>query len=399
MAARLDFTADAANESGSRISSVPLLGEGFDQPPKHDLSEHPASSSAYSSSYEGEPEIAESPETDAKSGKRRFWGLGKKKEDDKIKKKREGALATAPSGPTSSISPVQSGSPLHSPKLGQTGPASHPTSHPYSSPSSPGRHIHSSSPRVSSPASSQIFERNVQEDSIYASASPAIPAHITTENHIPPVLDSASAAITDDHLDPDSVEIVMHSAHQPAALAVTGAGTGEVSALPCHDDFVIIPDNDDAASNYGALDSTDVRRLSFISFADVVHAEHVQAEHADHGGGKDSIPLPGAVTLPSSRAVNRSPSPIRSPASSHGLGGSPSASGSGSLKGHEGPSGPSFRGPGSPYSGHSPPTGELTIETMRQALRKTGSGDLSGGRSQPMSAVGGDDGTVEHPFR
>lgn len=399
MAARLDFAAEAANESGSRISSVPLLGEGFDHPPKHDPSEHPVSSSAYSSSYEGEQEIAESPETDVKSGKRRFWGLGKKKEDEKIKKKREGAQATISSGPASSVSPVPSGSPLHSPILAHATPASHPTSHPYSSPSSPGRHIHSSSPRVSSPASSQIFERNVQEDSIYASASPAIPAHITTENHIPPVLDSASAAITDDHLDPDSVEIVMHSAHQPAALAVTGAGTGEASGLPCQDDFVIVPDNDDAASNYGALDSTDVRRLSFISFADVVHAEHVQAEHADHGGGKDAIPLPGAATLPSLRAVNRSPSPIRSPASSHGLGGSPSASGSASFKGHEGPSGPSFRGPGSPYSGHSPPTGELTIETMRQALRKTGSGDLSGGRSQPMSAVGGDDGATEHSFR
>lgn len=399
MAASLDYAADAANESGSRISSVPLLGEGFDHPPKHDLSENAASASAYSSSHDGELEIVESPEIDVKSGKRRFWGLGKKKEDDKIKKKREGALANTSPGPASSISTARSGSPLHSPILGYGPPASHPTSHPYSSPSSPGRHIHSSSPRVSSPASSQIFERNVQEDGIYASASPAIPAHITTENHIPPVLDSASAAITDDHLDPDNVEIVMHSAHQPAALAVTGAGTSEASGLPSQDDFVTVPDNDDAASNYGALDSTDVRRLSFISFADVVHAEHVQAEQADHGIGKDSIQLPGASTLPSLRALNRSPSPIRSPTSSHGLGGSPSASGSLSTKGNEVPSGPSFRGPGSPYSGHSPPTGELTIETMRQALRKTGSGDLSGGRSQPMSAVGGDDGTVEHPFR
>lgn len=399
MAARLDFAADAANESGSRISSVPLLGEGFDHPPKNDLSENPASSSTYSSSYDGEQETGESPEVDTKSGKRRFWGLGKKKEDDKIKKKREGALATTSSGPAPSISTAQSGSPLRSPTLSYGPPASHPTSHPYGSPSSPGRNIHSSSPRMSSPASSQIFERNVQEDGIYASNSSATPAHITTENHIPPVLDSASAAITDDHLDPDSVEIVMHSAHQPAALAVTGAGTSEASGLLCQDDFVAFPDNDDAASNYGALDSTDVHRLSFISFADVVHAEHVQAEHADHGGGRDSIHQPGAAALHSQRAINRSPSPIRSPASSHGLGGSPSASGSVSFKGHEASSGPSFRGPGSPYSGHSPPTGELTIETMRQALRKTGSGDLSGGRSQPMSAVGGDDGTVEHPFR
>ena len=399
MAATLGSATDAGNGSGSRISSVPLLGEGFDHPPKNDLSENHTSASSYPSSGDGEQETAERPEVDLKGSKRRFWGMGKKKEDEKIKKKREGALATASSGPAPPISAVQSGSPLPSSGMGSNSPASHPTSHPYGAPSSPGRNIHSSSPRMSSPASSQIFERNVQEDGIYASASPAIPAHITTENHIPPVLDSASAAITNDHLDPDSVEIVMHSAHQPAALAVTGAGTGEATGAPWQDDLVAYPDNDDAASNYGALDSTDVRRLSFISFADVVHAEHVHAEHADHSGGKDAPHLPSIAAIPPQRVVNRSPSPIRSPASSHGLGGSPSASGSVSFKGHEAASASGFRGPGSPYSAHSPPTGELTIETMRQALRKTGSGDLSGGRSQPMSAVGGDDGMIEQPFR
>ncbi len=400
MAASSDPAADAADGSGSRISSVPVLGEGFDHPQKYGLSENPATTATHPNIHDGELETAESMEADSKSGRRRFWGLGKKKEDDKIKKKREGALATTSSGPAPPVSTARSVSPSYSPGTSYGPPGYHPISHPYGPPSSPGRNIHSSSPRMSSPASSQIFERNVQEDGLYTSASPAIPAHITTENHIPPVLDSASAAITDDHLDPDSVEIVMHSAHLPAALAVTGGGTCEATGAPWQDDLVAHPENDDAASNYGALDSNDVRRLSFISFADVVHAEHVHAEHADYPAGRDSLHLSGAAAPPSLTAINRSPSPIRSPASSHGLGGSPSASGSASFKGHDAFSSHGFRGPGSPYSGHSPPTGgELTIETMRQALRKTGSGDLSGGRSQPMSAVGGDDGTIEHPFR
>lgn len=313
-----------------------------------------------------------------------------------MRRKREEVLAAASSGPAPPTSTVQPVSPSHSPGTGYGSPAPYTTSHPYGSPSSPGRNIHSSSPRMSSPASSQIFERNVQEDGIYASTSPAIPAHITTENHIPPVLDSASAAITNDHLDPDNVEIVMHSAHQPAALVVTGTGTCEAPGVTWPDDLVAHPDNDDAASNYGALDSADVRRLSFISFADVIHAEHVHAEHADHSGAKDSVHVSSTAALPAQNFVHRSPSPIRLPTPSHGLGGSSSASGSASYRGHEGPG---FRGPGSPYSVHSPSTGELTIETMRQALRKTGSGDLSGGRSQPMSAVGGEGGTVEHSFR
>jgi hypothetical protein len=399
MAASLGPAADAANGSGSRISSVPLLGEGFEHSPKYDLAENSTSAKTYSTSYDDEEqETAESPEADSKSGRRRFWGLGRKKEDEKAKKK-QAVMATTSSGPAPPTSAAQFASPLHSPGMGYGPSGSHPSSHPYASPSSPGRNMHSS-PRMSSPASSQIFERNVQEDGLYASASPAIPAHITTENHIPPVLDSASAAITDDHLDPDSVEIVMHSAHQPAALAVTGTGTSEATGAPWQDDLVAHPDNDDAASNYGALDSNDVRRLSFISFADVVHAEHVHAEHADHSCGRDSIHLSSAAAPPSMTAFYRSPSPIRSPAASHGLDGSSPTSGSVSFKGHDTSFGHGFRGPGSPHTGHSPPTGgELTIETMRQALRKTGSGDLSGARSQPMSAVGGDDGTVEHPFR
>lgn len=391
MAVRLDDQARDANyESGSRISSVPLLGEGF--------SENANPTAASLGSHDGEQGIIENLEVDSKTGKRRFWGLGKKKEDEKVKKKRDPTLAAPIPAAGPSIPTIRPASPVHSPRMAQISSSHHPTSHPYGAPASPGRNVHTSSPHVSSPASSQIFERNVQDDGLHGSASHAIPAHITTENHIPPVLDASSAAITDNHLNPDNVEIVTHSAHQPAAVTVTGAGISEAIGIPWQDDLVAHPDNDDAASNYGALDANDVRRLSFISFADVVHAEH--AEHADHTNNRDSIHLSGTSSIPPLAAFNRSPSPVRSPGSSHGLGGSPSLSGSASFQGLDGSPNYGGRGPGSPFSGHSPPTGgELTIETMRQALRKTGSGDLSGARSQPLSAVGGEDGTVEHPFK
>lgn len=371
---------DAGDDSGSRTSSVPLLGEGF--------TESSIVSSGQPKTGAGKgPDVGDIPDLDGKTGKRRFWGLGKKKEDDKTKRKKDAAPNNAQSTSTGSRTVMRPISPVTG--VGIIPPPSRTTSHPYGAPSSPGRNLRSSSSGIPSPASSQIFERSVQEDGLAASASPAIPAHITTENHIPPVLDASTSAITDDHLNPDNVEIVMHAAHQPAAVTVTGAGTSEAAGTSWSDDLVAHPDNDDAASNYGALDSNDVRRLSFISFADVVHAEHV-----DHSGSiAPSVSSPLAT-------LNRSPSPFRS-SSSQGLGGSPVLSGSGSSRGLETSPNRGGRAPGSPFSGHSPPSdrGELTIETMRQALRKTGSGDLSGARSQPMSATGGDDGNVEQSFK
>ncbi|MCJ1481425.1 hypothetical protein MMC06_001583 [Schaereria dolodes] len=392
MAAKRDDTASSiSNEPGSRTSSVPLLGEGF--------SETTTSTVAPSTSADSEQEGAGSIEEDPKSGKRRFWGLGKKKEDDRLKKKKE--AATTSSGFTGL--PIKAAMPpshsIQSPDKANANSPVQSASLPYGAPSSPGRNISSSSPRISSPASSQIFERNVQEEGVYTSASPAIPAHITTENHIPPVLDASTAALTDDHLNPDNVEIVMHSAHQPAAVTVTGTGSSEAAGTSWPDDLVAHPDNEDAASNYGALDANDLRRLSFISFADVVHAEHV--EHADHSIGRDFVHLSGIPNMAPLPPVNRSPSPVRSPVIPSGIGGSPPLSASPSFKGLETSPNRGGRAPGSPRAaGHSPPTaGELTIETMRQALRKTGSGDLSGARSQPMSAVGGDDGSIDQSFR
>jgi hypothetical protein len=361
-------------------SDMPRLGEGFSETT-------PTATTPVAPSTEQEaPQTTEQePAKGLAGGFRKLLNLGKKKEEPKST-----TAATTSQPPTSQPEPTKPRTPL-SPLYPSSGPTSNTSSPayppaPYNLPSSPNRALRSPSPRLISPASSQIFERNVQEDGLATTASPAIPAHITTENHIPPVLDASTAALTDDHLDPDSVEIVMSSAHQPAAVTVTGmvnGGGSDVVGGVWSEDLGNHPDSEDAASNYGALDSADVRRLSFISFADVVHAEQ-----ADHSSLRDSILLNTA-----SPAGARSPSPIRSPVSPVG------SSGFGPLEGSPN------RGvgalPGSPrlHYGHSPPAaGELTIETLSQSIRKSGSRDLTGARmpvaptSAPMSEGPGSDG-------
>ncbi|KMU72519.1 hypothetical protein CISG_09506 [Coccidioides immitis RMSCC 3703] len=210
---------------------------------------------------------------------------------------------------------VRPPSPLIPLNLGRSSVSPHGTKNASMAPSSPGRQF-PSSPRTHSPASSQIFERSVQEDIGPSQTSPAIPSHIMTENHIPPILDASSAALTDVRLDPDSVEIITHNFHQPASLAVSGHLDHALSASWCDEaNSQRMADVDDSASNYGAPhDPTDVRRLSFVSFADVVHGE--LAETADHISVGDSTYVGGLSTF---GARNRSPSPFHSPvSSSHG---------------------------------------------------------------------------------
>lgn len=277
-----------------------------------------------------------------KSRKRDFFRFGKK--DDTKKKDINGGLR--PVSPLTGLD-AKPGSPRNSPYRA------------------------TASPRTHSPASSMIFERSVQEDVAVAQASPQIPSHIITENHIPPALDATSEAITDRKLDPDSVEIVTHSAHQPAAVTITEGFDAPISPIMSEESH-LKPDGDNL-SNYANLDSVDVRRLSFISFADVVHGEH------DSEVRRDS-----AITSHPNIGAPRSPSPFRSPVSSAAMGTSPPTSVSPSV--HE-------------ASPHRAPLGDLNVETMRQALRKTGSGDLSNFRSPPLSAVGNDEGKAEKSFK
>lgn len=311
---------------------------------------------------------------EGKTGKRRLFGFGKKKKDTKKKETtKANASLAAGNNSTTVAQPVVGNAPVESPQR-------HPSDQPYPASSSPHPKLFSSSPRPVSPAGSQIFERDVQESALPVATSPAIPSHIQTENHIPPVLDASSEAITS-RVDPDTVEIVTHSSHQPAtipaSMSATGVGSLEPSGGNASYDASGSPEKDDATSYYGSLDSPDIKRLSFISFSDIV-----QSEHAEHAGSKDPIYVAGLSSLSSGH--NRSPSPIRSPVSSQGLGTSPPTSQSASLKGID--MSTKGRPLGSPTSTlASLGSSELTIETMTQALRRTGSADLSGARSQPLS--------------
>ncbi|KAM0555134.1 hypothetical protein ACHAPJ_006485 [Fusarium lateritium] len=340
---------------------------------------------------------------DGKSKMRSLFSLGKKKS----------SLTKSDTNHTTNDSKPESRSESQTPSNANSNPASPPLSRDPSKlssnqqswtsageqgfvlPSSPGRGF-TGSPRLSSPATSQIFERDVQDSSVLMPNSPAIPTHIQTENYIPPVLDDASEAITNEKLDPDTVEIVTHTSHQPAAVTVTGTNNGVPSYDPSASEWAaelasfadreaVLTDN---ASNYGSLDSSDVRRLSFISFADVVQAEHNPP--AGVASSRDSIHLAGLTSLPPA-AVNRSPSPIRSPVSSQGPETSPPTSNPGSMKGIE--LSPTRRPLGSPTSTNNlklnASGGDLNIETMSQALRRTGSSDLSNVRSGPTSPIEG----------
>lgn len=327
-------------------------------------------------------------------GKRKILGLGQKKEGAAKEERAEETQRTMSptSAPTLLPSPPltdQRASPRGSPRVRPVGIGASPNR----------RSMHrSASPGLHSPASSAIFERNVQEPE----DSSAIPAHIKTEDHIPPALDASSLAITDNHLNPDEVEIVMHSAHQPASTAVAGGMADSVySPSLAHDESMASShaDVNEPASDYGSLDMTDPRRLSFISFADVVQAEHVEQDR-ELLGSSEALQFQSLAST-----ANRSPSPVRSPASSHGMSTSPPTSGAASPRLADNGR---TRSPGSPMSPmhgtSSPPLGSgepaLQIETMRQALRKTHSGDLSGHRSQPLSAVSLEDSAADRaPFK
>ncbi len=325
------------NDSTSASSPEPALGEGFKEPlptPATGLDENPVDTATQKAEDGIKPTI------------KRLFGFGKK--DDTKDKSFNDNKKHHPTT-LSSAHPYQSQSPpLHSGALSQA------------------------SPRLVSPAGSQIFERDVQETAAVIPASPAIPAHIQTENHIPAVLDASSEAITDKGLDPDSVEIITHASHLPAASVVGGDG---MTTCYYEGQDASPQKGEGEAQSYGALDNADIRRLSFISFADVVHSE--QAEHLATsqtlGQSQSKIHHAGLITLAQGQ---RSPSPIGSRGSS-----SPGASVSAVEMS------PARRPLGSPNLQSLSPDknpGELTIETMSQALRKTRSGDL-GGRSAPMS--------------
>jgi hypothetical protein len=278
--------------------------------------------------------------------------------------------------------------------------------------SSPSR-LRSSSPRLQSPASTEIFERNVQEpipiQTLHNELSPAhIPNHVLTEDHIPAALEASAEAITSSNLNADDVEIVTATSHQPAGASLASSSTTDVSSHlppsllhqasdasehaslnPTSSGFLPPPSHfeEENASSYGALDPNDVHRLSFISFADVVQSEHAHPPVAsDYAvGSRDSLhisPQP-TTTSPRSPSSTYSGSGIVTPPLTLGQ----STNQIESALGRHADQSPVRSIPvvGSP--GANSAHGELTIETMRQAVRKTASGDLGGVRSTNLSPV------------
>ncbi|KAK4556626.1 hypothetical protein LTR86_006197 [Recurvomyces mirabilis] len=375
---------------------------------------------------------------DPKTGKRRIFGLelgGKKREEGGARSMESSPAVGSGMLPSTQAAINAMRGPSTTTNTSERKPHPQPIPisprHPYPSAlgaaaASPSR-LRSSSPRLHSPASSEIFERSVQEpiplSNLQDELSPAhIPTHVLTEDHIPPALEASVEAITSSKLGADEVEIVTSSAHQPAGEKVLEGSASHVdlrelhspsglrhagseTAAEMHSSLGQLPSTgnlmeDEGASTYGQLDPNDVRRLSFISFADVVQTEHQQqaATGSSLGelGSKDSLhmaspssSLPGS--FPTQVHEQHAGSPLRSPASPKScLGGgvtTPPLPGVSINPAADQSPVRSNTHIGSPPGQH----GELNIETMRQAVRKTASGDLSGVRNSGLSPISSPD--------
>ncbi|KAK6530356.1 hypothetical protein TWF694_003712 [Orbilia ellipsospora] len=297
--------------------------------------------------------------TPTQQKRRSFFNFGKKKQDDK-----SGTPPTA-----SGIPPITTISP---PETKSTNTGTNSTA----SPVSPVRSSHfgsqrrskNTSPRLST---SSIFERNVQDPSL-PPGSPSIPSHFSTENHIPAVLEATSLTITDSSVDPDRVEIVSSTSHH--------------TVLPHHPESYSNPWAEDSAHSgdesighgyTSSLASADKRRLSFISFADVVQAENEQAGHSSSNlepslGSQPPLQVHHQPQSQQSAPSLRSNSPVRTPPH---LPHSPPGTGLGlsDFSMEKDMSIPDRQsGTGAAAQAH----GEVTVQTLSQALRKHGSTDF-----------------------
>lgn len=348
--------------------------------------------------------------------KRSFFGFGRKKEKrdksppspplaspTRIVSDKPPLLPLLPSMPSINASPPPSTDTTPAPKSPVVTTPTKPTVTPQSPTISPQRSLASASPpplarpataATASPprlstSSSMIFERNVQEQT--STSSSAIPAHMQTEDMIPPVLEAASTAITDRDCGVDEVEIVTHSIHQPAVSVVAPALSNSASPIfenPAPNRLSrqgsppsapsIAESLTSATTSCEDISSTtaDKRRLSFISFADVVQAEQADPSPATPANRSPSrgSPVQSAVDSVSiatiSEQLRRSPSPIRG-------GGLGAAVAAGSPPKSSLPGSFSSRNGDMSSSHSSGDRGELMVETMRQALRKTGSGEFA----------------------
>ena len=144
------------------------------------------------------------------------------------------------------------------------------------------------------------------------------------------MLSASSLAITDNSVSVDEVQIVTTTTHQPAvSVVLTSNPASPTSVSPT----TTRSGSQETLDGVGAAEK---RRLSFISFADVVQSEQTSTANSPERG---SPVLKGRGTI--EEALRRSPSPVRL---------------------------------GSAVSAELNP--DLSVQTMRQALRKSASGDL-----------------------
>lgn len=324
--------------------------------------------------------------------------------------------ATDSSAPV--ITSSSSGAPYSPPHAlsGIFGAGSHPprTGSPLGSPSGrgglrSGTGTANASPRHLSPATSQIFERDVQEPTPLTTSElgQAVPAHLQTEDHIPAVLDQSVEVITDSKVNPDDVEIVMHKDHVPAAAVAEAAVAGNMSdsgflsaphsemgdasqstfpSIAAH----LAPTPEDSTNSaqvpyYGTVNPADPRRLSFISYADIIHAQHPERSDSAHHP-LSQVSTPGFRTQSPARASSpQIPSSSKPFASTANLGvgseyGTPGrrssvASGAGAGYGRRGSVGIGGLHGGNPASAnvegglpHGEMRGEIVVESMRNAM-------------------------------
>ncbi|KAK9354734.1 hypothetical protein V1523DRAFT_120762 [Lipomyces doorenjongii] len=129
-----------------------------------------------------------------------------------------------------------------------------------------------SSPRVSSPDSSMIFERQVQDPVLTASG---VPSHHHSENLIPPVLAASCEALTDESVDPEDVEVVSVTRPYSNSIHRTNSAVSLASIASSAASFqAVSPKSSSSTATSTApapTSSSSTHRLSFYTYADVVH--------------------------------------------------------------------------------------------------------------------------------
>ncbi|KAK6337560.1 hypothetical protein TWF730_002957 [Orbilia blumenaviensis] len=344
-----------SNHTMTTASAPAPLGESIHQLPPDTIS--------------GESEKAQLTPTQQK--RRSFFSFGKKKQPNSEDSSKNSSAVAIP--PITTISPPET-------KSTDTNSTTSPVSPVRSSHFGSQRRSKAGSPRLST---SSIFERNVQDPSL-PPGSPSIPTHFSTENHIPAVLEATSLAITDSSVDPDRVEIVSSTSHHPVLPHP------ETYSNPWAEESAHSGDESIGHGYTSSLASADKRRLSFISFADVVQAENEQASHSSTNLESSQISK-STVSHANREPSLRSNSPIRTPPQ---VPHSPPGTGLG-LSDFSMEKDMSIPAPSA--AGHH---SEVTVETLSQALRKHGSTDLkAAGKPHGQQPSLGASAEFENPWR